>query len=151
MLPCSSVNVGPQNWLHRRVYTSAYKTLRNPDPSSFWLVNKFDSSQWLGRADKGRTFRITGLGTKGEVERDSPCHAGAGRRKGKMTWLRRCSLGWQNRMQDQGRLQSKGPAQLGSQGRMENVLGHNFGFSEGGGLARWRLGNSSAIELIQAY
>ena len=48
---------------------------RDPALSWFWLVNKFTSSQWLGRADQGRTFRIPRLGRerKGKEEGDLSC------------------------------------------------------------------------------
>jgi hypothetical protein len=38
------------------------------------LVNKVAGNQWLSRADRGRTFRIPGLGReRRQKERDLPC------------------------------------------------------------------------------
>lgn len=65
---------------------SAHKTLWDPVPSWFLLINKDADSQWLGKTDKDRTFRIPGLGT----ERGGRSFTVPGRRKGQMLHLRGC-------------------------------------------------------------
>jgi hypothetical protein len=58
------VYLGPPNCM--RICRSA---LRDPAPSLFCLVSKVADSQWrLGRADRGMTFRIPGLGTERKEE-----------------------------------------------------------------------------------
>jgi hypothetical protein len=64
---------------------SICKTLRDHDPSWFWLVNKDAGSQWLGRADRSGTLEFSwvwdqdrggeGLHGVGRVKRrgETPC------------------------------------------------------------------------------
>lgn len=47
---------------------SAFKTLRAYAPGWFQLLNKDDHSQWQGRADRGGTLNIPGIGTKKKGE-----------------------------------------------------------------------------------
>lgn len=54
------------------------KTLGNPVPSWFSLVNNVASSQWLGRADKGRTFRIPRQGTGRKWRKEEFLRVGEG-------------------------------------------------------------------------